>query len=127
MSKLYSVVRLKCPRCHKGNLFTKQNPYSLKDSLKMPGRCPVCNQDFQIEPGFYIGALWTSFPIVIFIMTLLSIILLVIVKMQFEWFFVAITIILFSLQPIIIRLGRAIWINIFVDFDAESITEAENK
>jgi len=127
MSKLYSVVRLKCPRCHKGNLFTKQNPYSLKDSLKMPGRCPVCNQDFQIEPGFYIGALWTSFPIVIFIMTLLSILLLVFVKMQLEWFFVAITIILFSLQPIIIRLGRAIWINIFVDFDAESITEAENK
>jgi len=127
MSKLYSVVRLKCPRCHKGNLFTKQNPYSLKDSLKMPGRCPVCNQDFQIEPGFYIGALWTSFPIVIFIMTLLSILLLVFVKMQLEWFFVAITIILFSLQPIIIRLGRAIWINIFVDFDAESITDAENK
>jgi len=93
----------------------------------MPGRCPVCNQDFQIEPGFYIGALWTSFPIVIFIMTLLSILLLVFVKMQLEWFFVAITIILFSLQPIIIRLGRAIWINIFVDFDAESITEAENK
>ena len=93
----------------------------------MPDRCPVCNQDFQIEPGFYIGALWTSFPIVIFIMTLLSIVLLVIVKMQLEWFFVAITIILFSLQPIIIRLGRAIWINIFVDFDAESMTDAENK
>ena len=93
----------------------------------MPGRCPVCNQDFQIEPGFYIGALWTSFPIVIFIMTLLSILLLVFVKMKLEWFFVAITIILFSLQPIIIRLGRAIWINIFVDFDAESMTDAENK
>lgn len=124
MSKLSSIARLKCPRCHSGNLFTKRNPYSFKDSMKMPDRCAVCNQDFQIEPGFYIGALWTSFPIVIFIMALLSILLLVFVKMELEWFFVAITVILLLLQPIIIRLGRAIWINIFVDYDAEAV---ENK
>lgn len=127
MSKLYSVVRLKCPRCHKGDLFTKSNPYSFKDSMKMPDRCPVCNQDFQIEPGFYIGALWTSFPIVIFIMTLLSILLLVFIKMELEWFFVSITVILLLLQPIIIRLGRVIWINIFVDYDAEATKDVENK
>ena len=123
MSKIVKVVRMKCPRCHQGNLFTKRNPYSLKDGLKMPDHCPACGQDFKIEPGFYIGALWTSFPIVIFLMTLLSVVLLVFVKMQLEWFFVAITIILFSLQPIIIRLGRAIWIHIFVDYDQD----AENK
>ncbi|TKT87301.1 DUF983 domain-containing protein [Dyadobacter frigoris] len=123
MSKIVNVIRMKCPRCHQGNLFIKRNPYSLKDGLKMPDNCPVCGQDFKIEPGFYIGALWTSFPIVIFLMTLLSVLLLVFVKMQLEWFFVAITIILFSLQPIIIRLGRAIWINIFVDYEEN----AENK
>ncbi|MDQ6477518.1 DUF983 domain-containing protein [Dyadobacter sp. LHD-138] len=119
MPKLYSIARLKCPRCHRGNLFTKRNPYSFKDSMKMPDRCAVCNRDFQIEPGFYIGALWTSFPIVIFMMAFLSILLLVFVKMDLEWFFVAITVILLLLQPIIIRLGRAIWINIFVDYEAE--------
>ncbi|MCF2444786.1 DUF983 domain-containing protein [Dyadobacter sp. CY345] len=123
MSKIVNVIRMKCPRCHRGMLFTKQNPYSLNDGLKMPDNCPVCGQDFKIEPGFYIGALWTSFPIVIFLMTLLSVFFLVFVKMQLEWFFVTITVILFSLQPIIIRLGRAIWINIFVDFDQD----AENK
>ena len=88
--------------------------------MQMPDRCPVCNQDFQIEPGFYIGALWTSFPIVIFIMALLSMLLLVYFKMDLNWFFVTITIILFLLQPIIIRLGRAIWINVFVDFEGEN-------
>lgn len=127
MPKLYSIARLKCPRCHQGNLFTKRNPYSFKDSMKMPDRCAVCNQDFQIEPGFYIGALWTSFPIVIFIMAFLSILLLVFVKMELEWFFVSITVILLLLQPIIIRLGRAIWINIFVDYDPEYAEDAENK
>jgi hypothetical protein len=117
---------MKCPRCHHGNLFTKRNPYSLKGGLDMPGHCPACGQDFKIEPGFYIGALWTSFPIVILLMTLLSVLLLVFVKMELEWFFVTITIILFSLQPLIIRLGRAIWIHIFVDYNGEAGKNAEN-
>jgi uncharacterized protein (DUF983 family) len=91
--------------------------------MKMPDRCPVCGQDFQIEPGFYIGALWTSFPIVIFIMALLSILLLVFIKMDLNWFFVSLTLVLFILQPLIIRLGRAIWINIFVDYEEDAIEE----
>ncbi len=86
----------------------------------MPERCPVCNQDFKIEPGFYIGALWTSFPIVIVIMTILSIFLLAYLKMEMNLFFVVISVILFSLQPVIIRLARAIWINIFVDFEKDA-------
>jgi uncharacterized protein (DUF983 family) len=126
MSKFVNIIRMKCPRCHHGHLFTKRNPYSLKGGLDMPDHCPVCGQDFKIEPGFYIGALWTSFPIVIFLMTLLSILLLFFVKMELEWFFVSITLILFSLQPIIIRLGRAIWISIFVDYDQQAGKGAEN-
>jgi hypothetical protein len=85
----------------------------------MPDRCSVCDQDFKMEPGFYIGALWTSFPIVIVLMTILSLILLVYLRMDMNWFFAAITIILFALQPLIIRVARAIWINVFVDYKAE--------
>jgi uncharacterized protein (DUF983 family) len=121
MSRIYSIIRMKCPRCRKGNLFVKRNPYSFKEALNMPDRCHLCNQDFKIEPGFYIGALWTSFPIVIVIMTLLSVFLLVYIKMDMNWFFVVITVILFSLQPIIIRLARAIWINIFVNYEANAV------
>ncbi len=82
--------------------------------------CPVCNQDFKIEPGFYIGALWTSFPIVIFIMALLSISLLAYFKLSLDHFFVILTLSLFLLQPVITRLGRAIWIYIFVDYDPDA-------
>jgi hypothetical protein len=88
--------------------------------MEMPDRCAVCHQDFMIEPGFYIGALWTSFPIVIFIMAILSVILLIYLKMDLNWFFVTITVILFLLQPVISRLGRAIWIHIFVDYEKGS-------
>ena len=116
-SKLLSVIRQKCPRCREGNLFTTQNPYSFKEGTRMHDSCPVCNQDFKIEPGFYIGALWTSFPIVIFIMALLSVLLLAWFKLSLNYFFVILTVSLFLLQPIITRLGRTIWIYIFIKYD----------
>lgn len=119
-TKLYSILKLKCPRCHEGNLFTVRNPWNLKRVLEMPKRCPVCRQDFVIEPGFYTGALWTSYPIVILIDLLLlspilfypAYIILIVVGM---------VIISLLLQPVIMRLGRAIWINIFVNFDSSLI------
>ena len=117
-SKTWSIINLKCPRCQKGNLFSETNPYTFKDGLKMPDNCPICQQDFKIEPGFYIGALWVSFPIVIVLMALLSILLLAVFKMQLEWFFVSITLILLFLQPVIIRIGRSIWIHIFVHHES---------
>jgi uncharacterized protein (DUF983 family) len=113
-SKVWSIINLKCPRCHRGNLFSETNPYTFKDGMKMPDNCQVCQQDFKIEPGFYIGALWASFPIVIVLMAFFSILLLAVFKMQLEWFFVSITLILLLLQPLIIRIGRSIWIHIFV-------------
>ena len=120
MSKLSSILTCKCPRCRKGNLFVNRNPYSFKNSLAMPDHCPVCSQDFKIEPGFYIGALWTSFPIVIVIMTLLSVLLLAYFKMEMNWFFVTLTVVLLLLQPIIIRLGRSIWIHVFVKYEEDA-------
>ena len=120
-SKLLSVVRQSCPRCHEGNLFTSKNPYNFKEGIKMHDSCTVCNQDFKIEPGFYIGALWTSFPIVIIIMALLSVLLLAFLKIPLEYFFVILTVILFLLQPIITRLGRSIWIHIFINYDSDAV------
>ncbi|PWJ60445.1 uncharacterized protein DUF983 [Dyadobacter jejuensis] len=120
MTRLTAIVKQKCPHCRQGDLFVKKNPYAIKDALKMPERCPICQQDFRMEPGFYIGALWTSFPLVISLLALFSVLFLVVLQIDLYVFFVLIAIILFSLQPIIIRLGRAIWINVFVDYDPEA-------
>lgn len=116
-TKIYSITRLKCPKCHEGDLFTVKNPYRFKDGLDMDDKCRVCQQDFKIEPGFYIGALWASFPIVIIFMAVLSVILLVGFKLSLTPFFVIISVILLVMQPLIIRWGRAIWINIFVAYN----------
>lgn len=62
-SKLHSAIYLKCPRCQQGNLFEESNPFKLDRAMDMPKNCPICNQDFVKEPGFYDGAIWLSYLI----------------------------------------------------------------
>ena len=80
----------------------------------MHNSCTICDQDFQIEPGFYIGALWTSFPVVVLLMAIMAGVLIGVFGVDPERSIIAIAVILFALQPVIIRLGRSAWIHIFV-------------
>ncbi|MBK6834779.1 MAG: DUF983 domain-containing protein [Bacteroidetes bacterium] len=82
-SKLNSIITCKCPRCRQGNLFVEKNPWVYRTMLTMPDNCPVCNQDFKIEPGFYIGALWTSYPIVVVVGIILFVILSLLLNLSF--------------------------------------------
>ena len=50
-NRLVSKLIMKCPSCHKGNMFTNKGIFPLNDLLKMPERCPVCNQKYEIEEG----------------------------------------------------------------------------
>ncbi len=59
-TKLYSIVKLKCPRCQEGNLFLTQTPCNLKMFDKMPDKCTACGEDFLREPGFYWGSMMVS-------------------------------------------------------------------
>lgn len=119
-SKSYSILRLKCPRCHKGNLFVSRNAYNLKRMLDMPDRCPVCNQDFRVEPGFYSGALWVSFPMVVVLGLPLWILVFFFVDLSFDMMFLLFGVTIFGLQPLIMRYSRAIWLNVFVKYDPEA-------
>ncbi len=113
----YAILRLKCPRCHEGNLFVTRNAYNLKHMLDMPDRCPVCNQDFRMEPGFYSGALWVSFPLMVLLAVPLWIIVFWVADLSFEFMFALFGIVILGLQPPIMRYSRAIWISVFVKYD----------
>lgn len=115
-TKLYSILYLKCPRCHQGDLFSAKNPYILRSMLDMPHRCPVCQQDLMMEPGFYSGALWTSYPIVIGILVITWLLLHSLFQFPASSVFITGAVIALIFQPIIMRLGRAIWINLFVPY-----------
>lgn len=115
-TKLYSIVYFKCPRCHEGDLFSVKNPYRLKTMLDMPNNCPFCQQDFAVEPGFYTGALWTSYPFVIGTLVITWLTLHTTFGLSASCVFVSGTFVAIILQPVIMRLGRSIWINLFVPY-----------
>jgi uncharacterized protein (DUF983 family) len=118
-SKFNSIIKCKCPHCRQGNLFIEKNPWVYSSMLDMPDNCPVCNQDFKIEPGFYIGALWTSYPIVVLVGIILFVLLSSILNLSFFPVAFIIAISLIVLQPPIMRWGRSIWIGITVKYDEE--------
>lgn len=116
-TKLYSIIKLKCPRCHEGNLFLNQNPYNLKMFDKMPGKCPVCGEDFIRESGFYWGGMMVSHATT----TLIAVIVHLIVYSFAGWEIapnvISIIAVILIMFPVVFRNSRAIWINIFVNYD----------
>lgn len=82
----------------------------------MPSHCPVCQQDLVMEPGFYSGALWMSYPFVIGTLVITWLILNTTFGFPASSVFSTGTLVAIILQPVIMRLGRSIWINLFVPY-----------
>ena len=56
-----NILACKCPRCKEGNLFKQNNIFEARSLFDMYENCPKCGQDFVVEPGFYLGAMWVSY------------------------------------------------------------------
>ncbi|MGE9311360.1 DUF983 domain-containing protein [Niabella sp. CJ426] len=116
------VLQCKCPRCRKGNLFVERNPYKLSSIMKMNEPCPVCGQPFELEVGFYYGSGYISYGLSIALSVASLIAWWVFVGLSvndnriFYWLIFN-AVLLLSLQPLIMRLARAIWLSFFVRYD----------
>ncbi|MCP9235882.1 DUF983 domain-containing protein [Lewinella sp. JB7] len=59
-SKFYSIFSLKCPTCHRGDLFPTGS-FSFDRPFAQYTHCPACGQRYFPEPGFYYGAMFISY------------------------------------------------------------------
>lgn len=114
MKKVKSILKLKCPQCSKGDLFVKSGLFRYQNILDMPETCPKCDQKFEIEPGFWIGALWTSYPIIVFLEMPFLILAVYSQNINFIAIIAIMILVLIVFYPLILRLGRSIWIHFFV-------------
>lgn len=117
-TKLYSVLKNKCPRCHQGNFFETNYPYDLKNFSRMNARCPLCNEDFQREPGYYFGATYVSYGLTVGFGIALFVLFCVVFNFGTIPFLLIFTALLILLLPLFYRFARLIWINLFVNFKA---------
>jgi uncharacterized protein (DUF983 family) len=127
LSNVFSVLRMKCPRCHEGDLFVNKNTYRYKGFFDMPDRCPKCHQDFQIEAGFYYGAMYASYALTIIINVLVFLVLSAFLTYDIGLFLSIDLAILIVTMPYIFKISRAIWIAIIVKYDSKAISKNDQK
>src|SRR4051812_4307199 len=105
-TQLYSIFNNKCPHCHEGNFWETSNPYDLKRFSKMNARCPVCNEDFKREPGYYFGATYVSYGLTVAFGVALYILLGGLLQMDTIPFLITFSICLIVLMPVFYRSAR---------------------
>ncbi|RYY60705.1 MAG: DUF983 domain-containing protein [Chitinophagaceae bacterium] len=119
-----NVLKCKCPRCRLGDMFYEKNPYRLKSTLKMREQCEICGQAFDLEVGFYYGSSYVSYGLSILISVVFLAIYALVIGIslndnRFFYWLVANAVLLISLQPILMREARSIWLAIFVPYNAD--------
>jgi len=118
-SKLYSILTGTCPKCHNESMYINRNPYAVGQLFKMHERCSHCTTKYKIEPSFFYGAMYVSYGVGIAFAVVAFIISFLAIGASLTHSFIAIVITLVVFMPIIIRLSRNIWINLFMSYDPE--------
>ena len=118
---LLSILKCKCTRCRRGDMFQTPNPYDLKNFMKMNVRCPVCGQLLDMEPGFYYGTNMISYVLAVLICVVTLLVWWVTIGFslqdtRFFWWIGINGLLLIALQPPLMRISRTIWLAFFVRY-----------
>ena len=116
-SKLYSIFHFKCPRCHEGQVFESGNPYNLRKMFKMKETCPHCGIRYEIEPAFFYGAMYVSYGYTVAISVATYIIINWVYDPSVWEILMALAVILLFGSPLLFRLARITWMNLFIKYD----------
>jgi len=116
-SKLYSILFLKCPKCHKGK-FLESHPYDLSSLNKVKDRCPKCDLNYKIEPSFYYGSMYVSYAVSIAVAVGAYVLTLIFsIELGIAGLFGVVVGALALTIPWIGAVSKSIWANIFINYD----------
>lgn len=116
-TKLYSILTGACPKCQQESMYANKNPYVLSDVLKINDHCSHCKTKYRIEPSFFYGSMYVSYGVGIAFAVAAFVISYLFIGTSLKTAFIAIVITLVVFGPIIMRLSRNIWINLFMSYD----------
>lgn len=119
-TKIYSIITGKCPVCHEESMYKENNPYKLKSIQDMHERCSNCNTKYQMEPSFFYGAMYVSYGLGVAVAVATFIITYSFLNFEVLTSFISIVGVLVVLMPVLMRLSRNIWINLFFSYKSKS-------
>jgi len=88
----------------------------------MPDNCPVCNQKYDLEEGFWFGTGYVSYALAVAVSATTFVAWLVFIGVSTDdnrifWWLGINTVILVITQPWLMRLSRVLYMRIFVKYD----------
>lgn len=106
-------------------MFKDRNPYTnlkLSHIFDMHDNCPVCNQKYDLEQGFWYGTGYVSYALAVAVSVATFVAWLVLIGISADdnrifWWLGSNTVLLVLLQPWLMRLSRVIYIRFFVKYD----------
>ena len=118
---ILSIFKNKCPRCRRGNLYKNKGSFRIKGLMAMNDHCPVCNQPFDMELGFYYGTNMISYALAVIVSIISFIFWLLLIGIslkdaRFFWWLGLNAVLLVLLQPPLMRFSRTVWLYIFVKY-----------
>lgn len=95
----------KCPRCGKGRIF-KYPFLKLSKFTATEPECSVCHLDYQPETGFYFGAMYWSYALIVALIITLSVIFSMLDLLDIAVYIIPAAILL--MLPLIFRYSRVL-------------------
>ena len=97
-------------------MYVETNPYKITTVLKMHEHCSHCNTKYSIEPSFFYGSMYVSYAVGVAFATAAFVVSFLLLDFNLLNTFFSIVATLFFTAPIIMRLARNIWINLFMSY-----------
>ena len=116
-TKLFSILKMRCPKCNKGR-FYESHPYNLKKIGEVKKECNNCNLKYDMEPGFFQGSYYVSYGLGVALFVAIFVLkMLILPELAYLSTLILMVVVLLILAPLLFALSKIIWINLFVTFD----------
>lgn len=128
-NKLLTILSLKCPKCSKSHPYTHPI-YKITKLLSMHERCLNCNLKFEIEPGFFYGAMYIAYGLTVFLAGIIVGLVTLGIRLAYDdlnstfevWGFLGLKNLILCIlggllisMPYTSKLSRIVWLSFFVD------------
>ncbi len=110
VSKSHAMLNGLCPQCRTGKIFAY--PFSnLTKFDQMHEKCPNCGLRYEIEPGYFIGAMYVSYAVSGGVALVLSFALYFLAGDPPGWVYATVVIIaMILIVPMNFRASRVVWL-----------------
>ncbi|HIE46007.1 MAG TPA: DUF983 domain-containing protein [Flavobacteriaceae bacterium] len=119
-SKLFGIINNKCPKCHEGDFYVDKNPLHLGKILTIHDKCDKCSLKYMLEPSFYHGAMYVSYGLSV-ATSIITFIICMLLGLELFTSFVIVIVSLILFTPVMLKLSRIIYINMFVSYDGKNL------